>query len=95
MTRKMPRPKLPIEIAATVQQAGDTREEQEITDLGFEPYSQEAMPFYTARARSDIKLSAALLGIIANDVRVLATCAKLIVGLLILIFLGLLFGRFK
>ena len=69
---------MPIEIAAEVQRSGLIRNNDELASHGIAPCTVEAIPHYLAWTRTDLALSVAILGLIANDARSLAKQAKLI-----------------
>lgn len=85
----------PIETAAKVQQMGLAGDNASLAQDGITPVTPEAMPYYVAWTRTDIALSAALLGIIADDMRELVKYAKLAVVLLFLIAVGVAYLRFR
>lgn len=85
----------PLQIAMGVQERGVVREDGELRKLGIDPVGPNAAPYYAAWTRTDIALSAALLGMIANDSREILKYIKIIAGMLAVFAVAFLFGRFR
>ena len=74
-----------LKIAERVQHDGLVQDNNELTVRGIEPATAEAVPFYSAWTRTDVALTAALVGLIANDIRQILNYAKVCALTLIVI----------
>lgn len=68
-----------VTLAGKVQDTGMAGDALKLQQRGFKPYTAEAVPQYTAWIREDLCLSAALLGIIAEELRWIRRCAMALV----------------
>jgi len=85
-------PNNPLVAAQRVQQDGLAQDNSELTARGIEPLTAETVPYYSAWTRTDVALTAALAGLIANDVRQILNCAR-ICALLLFVIVCVLMSR--